>query len=163
MTIPQISIPVNIPLDIPGMLHPPLVHFAVVIPVLVLLFEVVNIFLNSKSIKIITSTLLFLTIALLFGAYLTGTTDGKLAIDSGTFNAIDELKEHKLLGMYLFYASIGIFIFKLLSLFINKTGFRVFYVLLLVGFVSSVLAFVVASTDKLSEYPASLKALISKW
>jgi len=139
MTLPQISIPVNIPFDIPTMLHQPLVHFAVAIPVLVLLFEIINIFLNSKSLKIITSTLLFLTIAILFSAYLTGTADGKAAIDSGTFNALNDLKEHKLLGMYLFYGSIGIFVFKLLSLVINKTGFRVFYVLLLIGFVASVL------------------------
>ena len=139
MTLPQISIPVNIPFDIPTMLHPPLVHFAVAIPVLVLLFEVINIFLKSKSLKIITSIFLFLTIAIFFGAYLAGTTDGKATIDSGTFNAMSELKEHKLLGMYLFYASIGIFVFKLLSLVVNKTGFRIFYVLLLIGFVASVL------------------------
>jgi len=139
MTLPQISIPVNIPFDIPTMLHPPLVHFAVAIPVLVLLFEVINIFLKSKSLKIITSIFLFLTIAIFFGAYLAGTADGKAAIDSGTFNAMSELKEHKLLGMYLFYASIGIFVFKLLSLVVNKTGFRIFYVLLLIGFVASVL------------------------
>lgn len=138
MTLPNISIPVHIPYDIPTMLHPPLVHFAVVIPILVLLFEIVNIFLNSKSLKIITSSLLFLTIIILFGAYLAGTTDGKAAIDSGNFNALSELKEHKLLGMYLFYGSIGVFIFKLLSLVINKTGFRIFYVLILLGFITGI-------------------------
>ena len=139
MTLPNISIPLNIPIDIPTMLHPPLVHFAVAIPVLVLLFEVINLFLKSKSLKIITSSLLFLTIAILFGAYLTGTADGKAVMDSGSFGGVADLKEHKLLGIYLVYASAVIFIFKLLSLVINKTGFRVFYVLLLIGFTASVL------------------------
>ncbi len=139
MTLPNISIPINIPIELPTLLHPPLVHFAVAIPVLVLLFEVINIFLKSKSLKIITSSLLFLTIVIFFATYLAGITDGKVAIDSGSFSGIADLKEHKLLGIYLVYASAVIFIFKLLSLVINKTGFRVFYVLLLIGFTASVL------------------------
>ncbi len=139
MTLPNISIPINIPIELPTLLHPPLVHFAVAIPVLVLLFEIINIFLKSKSLKIITSSLLFVTIVIFFGAYLAGITDGKAVIDSATFSGIANLKEHKLLGIYLVYASAVIFIFKLLSLVINKTGFRVFYVLLLIGFTASVL------------------------
>ncbi len=139
MTLPNISIPIHIPIEIPTMLHPPLVHFAVAIPVLVLLLEIINLFLKTKSLKIITSTLLFLTIFILFGAYLAGITDGKAAIDSGSFSGVSELKEHKLLGTYLVYASAVIFIFKLLSLVINKTAFRVFYILILIAFTSSIL------------------------
>jgi uncharacterized membrane protein len=139
MSLPNISIPaVNIPFDIPTLLHPALVHFAIAIPVLVVIAEILNLMIKGRGIKIVSSLMMFLLIVILFGAYLTGTTDGKAAIDSG-FNAMEELKEHKLLGIYLFYGSIVIFVLKLLSLVINKTGFRVFYILVLFGFLAGII------------------------
>ena len=138
MSLPQITIPVNIPFDIPTMLHQPLVHFAIAIPVLVLLVEIVNLFLNNTTLKVTTSLFLLLLVGILFGAYLTGTTDGKHAIDNG-FNAISELKEHKLYGIYLFYSSIFVLLIKLLSLAINKVGFKIFYILILIAFNAGIL------------------------
>ncbi len=139
MTLPDISIPIHLPIEIPTLLHPPIVHFAVAIPVLILLFEIINLFLKSKSLKITTSLLIALTVLIIFCAYLTGKTDAKVVLDSGTFNEVADLKEHKLLGIYLVYATVIIFVFKLLSLVINKTGFRIFYVFLLTLFVISIL------------------------
>ncbi len=141
MNLPPISIPIEtsiIPFDIPTMFHQPLVHFAIAIPVIILLIEIVNLFVGSKALKVTTAIFLLLLVGILFGAYLTGTTDGKHAIDNG-FNAMGELKEHKLIGIYLFYGSIIIFVFKLLELLINRVGFRIFYILLLIGFVASIL------------------------
>jgi len=139
MSLPQISIPaLNIPFDIPTLLHPPLVHFAIAIPVLIVIAEILNLVINGKGVKIITSFMMFLLIIILFGAYLTGTTDGKTAIDSG-FNAVSELKEHKLLGIYLFYGSIFIFVLKLLSLLINRAGYKLFYILVLFGFLAGII------------------------
>ena len=139
MILPDISIPIHLPIEIPTLLHPPIVHFAVAIPVLILLFEIINLFLKSKSLKITTSLLIALTVLIIFCAYLTGKTDAKVVLDSGTFNEVADLKEHKLLGIYLVYATVIIFVFKLLSLVINKTGFRIFYVFLLTLFVISIL------------------------
>lgn len=138
MNLPQISIPVNIPFDIPTMLHQPLVHFAIAIPVLLLLVEIVNLFLNNTTLKATTSIFLFLLVGILFGAYLTGTTDGKHAIDNG-FNAISELKEHKLDGIYLFYASIFVLVIKLISVMVNKVGFNILYILILIAFNAGIL------------------------
>lgn len=138
MNLPQITIPVNIPFDIPTMLHQPLVHFAIAIPILVLLVEIVNLFLNNTTLKVTTSIFLLLLVGILFGAYLTGTTDGKHAIDNG-FNAISDLKEHKLYGIYLFYTSIFVLLIKLLSLAINKVGFKIFYILILIAFNAGIL------------------------
>ena len=139
MTLPEITIPLQVPIELPTLLHPPIVHFAIALPVLILLFEVINLFLNSRSLKVITSLLLFLTVFILFGAYLSGVTDGKAVIDSETFKGMADLKEHKLLGIYLVYASIALFVIKLLALVINKIGFRIFYILLSILFVASIL------------------------
>ena len=141
MNLPQITIPIPeniLPFDIPTMLHQPLVHFAIAIPVLVLLVEIVNLFLNNKTLKVATSLFMLLLVVILLGAYLTGTTDGKHAIDSG-FNAVSELKEHKLDGIYLFYISIFVLFMKLLSLAINKIGFKLFYILILIAFNAGIL------------------------
>jgi len=138
MSLPNISIPaVNIPFDIPTLMHPPIVHFAIAIPVLIVVFELINIFLNNKTIKVISTILMVVMIGVFFAAYLTGITDGKAAIDNG-FGAMDDLKEHKLFGIYLVYISVFVLLMKLLSLTINRTGFKVFYVLILFGFLALV-------------------------
>jgi len=139
MSLPEIMIPaVNIPFDIPTLLHPALAHFAIAIPVLIVVAEIFNLFINGKGIKIMSTIFMFLLIAIFFGMYLTGKVDGKAAIDAG-FSATGELKEHKLLGIYLFYASIFVFVLKLISLGVNKAGFKVFYLLVLIGFLAGVL------------------------
>ncbi len=139
MSLPQITIPaVNIPFDIPTLLHPALAHFAIAIPVLVVIAEICNLFIKGKGIKIMSSLFMFLLIVIFFAMYLTGVHDGKVAIDNG-FGAVGELKEHKLLGIYIFYASIFVFVLKLISLTVSKTGFKVFYILVLIGFLASIL------------------------
>jgi len=139
MSLPQITIPaVNIPFDIPTLLHPALAHFAIAIPVLVVIAEICNLFIKGKGIKIMSSLFMFLLIVIFFGMYLTGVHDGKVAIDNG-FGAVGELKEHKLLGIYIFYASIFVFVLKLISLAVSKTGFKVFYILVLIGFLAGIL------------------------
>jgi len=139
MSLPNITIPaVNIPFDIPTLLHPALVHFAIAIPVLIVVAEFINLFINSKGMKVMTSLMMFLLVVIFFGAYLTGSADAKAATDSG-FGAMDELKEHKLLGIYIFYASIFVFILKLISLAVSKAGFKAFYMLVLIGFLAGVL------------------------
>ena len=139
MSLPQISIPaVNLPIEIPTLLHPVVDHFAIAIPVLLVVLEILNLFFKSKSLKITTAILWFVMIGIFFVAYLTGVHDAKVALDND-FSAVSELKEHKLLGMYIVYASVGVLILKLLSLLINRTGFRVFYILVLFGFLASVL------------------------
>jgi len=158
MNLPVISIPaVNIPFDIPTLMHPPLVHFAVAIPVLIVIFELFNLFLQNKTIKVITSLFMLLLVGIFFGAYITGTADGKAAIDNG-FGAMSELKEHKLIGIYIFYASIGMLLLKLISLLVNKTGFKIFYFLIVLGFTAAVLHQAKEGGELVYKYGANVKA-----
>ena len=158
MSLPNITIPaVNIPFDIPTLIHPALAHFAIAIPVLIVIAEILNLFINGKGVKIISSIFMFLLIAIFFGMYLTGVHDGKVAMDSG-FGALDELKEHKLLGIYLFYASIFVFVLKLISLGVNKTGFKVFYILVLIGFLAGVIHQGKEGGELVYKYGANVKA-----
>lgn len=145
MELPQIEIPKaiidSIPLDqIPALGHPPLVHFAIVLPIMIVLLELVNIIVKRgatpeepKGSGVSTlSFLLILAMVVIFAAsYVTGSVDGKAAWDALGDAGQAELKEHKLIGTYLVYGSLALLLFKLFSF----TGGKMRVLLLLLAIV----------------------------
>jgi hypothetical protein len=84
MTLPDITayIPkVELPFDVPVLLHPLVVHFMIAIPVIVLLLELINLIAKKKAIGVVSFVLLFLTAVVAVGAYFTGIADGKESFD----------------------------------------------------------------------------------
>jgi len=137
MTLPTISIPeLPIPVQIPELIHPAIVHFVIAIPIVILLLELYNLAVKRRSISVFSLILLLIVAVAMFGAYLTGGVDGKAAWDALGAEGQSELKEHKLLGMYLVYASLGLVIFKLLFMAIGKTFGRILFILILGGFIA---------------------------
>ncbi len=138
MTLPDITgyIPkVDLPFDIPVLLHPLVVHFMIAIPVIVLLLELINIFSKKKAIGVVSFILLLLTVVAAAGAYFTGLVDGKEGYDILTEAGKEELAEHKLLGTYLLLASVVVLFFKLLSAATSSGIMKSLYVLVLIAFV----------------------------
>ncbi len=128
----EITVPViELPFEIPLMLHPLLIHFLVAIPIVVLLLEIINLFGKSKLLGGVNFFLLFLTSILLYAAYITGNVDAKSADIQG---AKDLLAMHKEIGIYLLYGSFVVLLFKLISMLVQKGQIRFFYLLLLVVF-----------------------------
>jgi uncharacterized membrane protein len=138
MTLPVISIPeIPLPIQIPELLHPAIVHFVITIPIVVLLLELYNLGVKRRSISVFSLIMLIVVALVMFGAYLTGGIDGHAAIDAGlSSEGIKELKEHKLLGTYLVYASLGLLLFKILFMAIGKTFGKVLFILILGGFIA---------------------------
>jgi uncharacterized membrane protein len=134
MSLPTINIPITLPFDIPVLLHPPLVHFAIVLPVVILLLEFANLFMRKRAISVVSLSLLTLLVIVLFGAFFTGKVDGSEAFSAMSADAKGVLKEHKLLGTYLAYGSLFLVLLKFLNLTKNAT-LKVLYMLVLVGFV----------------------------
>jgi uncharacterized membrane protein len=99
--LPAIDIPITLPFELPVLLHPPIVHFAIVLPVVILLLEFVNLFMKKRAISVVSLSLLTLLVIVLFGAFFTGKVDGSEAWSGMTGDAKALLKEHKLLGTYL--------------------------------------------------------------
>lgn len=140
MTLPEITIPKviieSIPMEqIPSLLHPPLVHFAVVLPIMIVILEIVNILLKrnetpempkGKGVSTLSMILSVVAVLIFFGAYVSGSVDGKAAWDLLGEAGQEELKGHKILGTYLFYGSLFLFILKLIALFTGKRGRIVF-------------------------------------
>ena len=134
--LPAISIPeIPLPLEIPEVIHPAIVHFAIAIPVVILLLEIYNLAAKRRTISAFSLFLLILVAAAMVGAYLTGSVDGKAAWDMLSTEGQTDLKAHKLLGTYLVYGSLVLVVIKLLVMAIRKTVGRLFFILLLGGFI----------------------------
>ena len=139
MTLPPLSIPnIPLPFEIPGMMHPLLAHFAIVLPVVVLLLELINLFTKKRTVGVLSFFFMVLAVIVFFVAYLTGTTDGKMAKEFLSPEAKDALIAHKQLGIYLVYASGLVLLFKLFSILIRKTVIKILFFLVLLVFVVSI-------------------------
>lgn len=146
MELPAITIPefiINaLPLDsVPVLLHPPLVHFAIVIPIVIVLLELVNIIQKrnatpedpkGRAVSTVSFFLIIIMAVIFAAAYVSGSVDGKNTWDLLSEAGQSELKEHKLIGTYLVYASIILLIFKIIA-FMGKKG-RILFLLLAIVF-----------------------------
>lgn len=140
MELPVITLPkVELPFDIPVLLHPPVDHFAIALPVVILLLELINLVAKKRAISVLSLFFIMLTVIAVAAAYLTGTVDAKETFDALSEAGQSELKEHKLLGTYLVIASGLLLIFKLLSMLASKALVQVLYLLVLVLFVAGML------------------------
>ncbi len=131
----------QVPFEVPTLLHPPLVHFAIALPVIIVLLELFNIFAKMTSTPEVPrgktlSSLSLLMIILLFvvaiGSYATGVADAKNGWDLLSDAAKADLKAHKLLGAYIVLGSAILVVFKFISLIGNKSRF--FFLLLTIAF-----------------------------
>ena len=140
MNLPALKLPqIELPFDIPVLLHPPIDHFVIAIPVIVLLIEIVNLAVKKRALGVVSFFLLLLGMVAAIAAYLTGTTDGKEAFDALTQAGQAELKAHKLLGTYLMLASVVVVLFKMVSAIVRKGLVKAIYLLLLILFVAAIL------------------------
>ena len=138
MALPAITLPkVELPFDIPVLLHPPVDHFMIALPVVILVLELINLMMKKKALSGFSFFLIILTVVVGAAAYFTGLVDGKEAFPTLGEAAKTALTEHKLLGTYLMLATVVVLFFKLLSMF--GGGFlKAIYLLVLIVFVAGI-------------------------
>ena len=135
MNLPPLSIPdFALPFAIPHMVHPLFVHFAIALPVVIVLFELINLATKRRSIGVMSFVLVLLLVFAYVGAYLAGITDGQEAKKVLSPEAKELLGAHKQLGIYLVYGSLVVLLFKLISAAVNKFPARLVFLLVLIGF-----------------------------
>ena len=140
MELTPIKIPeIPLPFDIPALMHPPVDHFIIALPIVVLLLEIINLFAKKKAIGVVSFFLIILTVVAAVAAYLTGSADGKAAWDLLSEAGQSALKEHKILGTYLMLASVVVLLFKLLSAIINRALMKGLFLFVLIFFVAGIL------------------------
>ena len=139
MELPAITLPkVELPFDIPVLLHPAVDHFAIALPVVILLLEIINLVMRKKAISGISFILILVTVVASVGAYFTGLVDGKEAYPALSEAAKAALSEHKILGTYLMLASGVLLLFKLLAMLTGKGIMKGLYILVLIAFVAGI-------------------------
>jgi uncharacterized membrane protein len=124
---------------IPHLLHPPIVHFVVAIPVIVLFIEIINIIFNRRTLSGFAFTFLFFLCFIVLGAYVTGSVDGKETFDLLSSAGQEELKAHKALGSFIVIGVFVVLIFKFIAVLSSHPLVRVVYILVLALFVAAVL------------------------
>ena len=143
MTLPELPIPMppaDFPLHIPELMHPLIVHFAIALPFLILLLELVNLATRKRTIGVTSFAFMVLLTIILYAALLTGSTDAQAAKATMSAGAKEMLAEHKQWAVYLFYASVVLMLIKLLSVLVRKTPLRVFFFIVLMLFAAATLA-----------------------
>ncbi len=124
---------------IPHLLHPPIVHFVVAIPVIVLLIEIINIIFNRRTLSGFAFAFLFILCFIVLAAYATGSADGKEAFDALSIAGQEELKAHKALGSLIVIGAFVVLIFKFITVLSSHPLVRAVYILVLALFVGATL------------------------
>jgi uncharacterized membrane protein len=138
MQLPEISIPLTLPFEVPVMLHPVVVHFAFVLPIVVLLLELSNLAFKRRALSVASLAFLLLAVGVFLASYFTGKADGSEAFDLLGEEARGELKAHRLLGTYLVYALLIPVVFKLMAMILAQKWARGALIVTLVMFISFV-------------------------
>ncbi len=132
--LPKIEIP-QLPFEVPLLMHPVVVHFAIAIPILVLVLELFNLFFKRRALNVITSVLLVALSAIYLALYITGKTDGSEAYALFSDEVKTAFKAHVLLGTYLIYSSILLIVFKVMALLFKKPFFTALYLIIMIVFI----------------------------
>ncbi len=162
MNLPAIDIPLKLAdygIHLPVHLHPVVVHFAVSLPIILLFIEILNLFMKRRALSVTTTLLIFLIAFIFLGAYFTGKADGKEAFAYLSSAGQEELKEHKLLGIYLVYSTAVLLLFKLIAFFVKKWWSKALYLLILIGFIAVVVLQGKDGGELVYEYGANVKAV----
>ena len=158
MNLPFIDIPVQLPFDAPLLIHPIFVHFAMAIPVIVLLIELVNVKAKKSTVSITSLFLLTLLMVVYIGTFFTGKVDGSEAFSLLGAEAKDELKEHKLLGTYMVYATAVLFLFKVFAMLVKQNWSRNIFLSLLILFIATAFKQGKDGGELVYEYGVNVKA-----
>jgi len=135
MNLPPLTIPdLPLPFDISPMMHPAIVHFAVALPVVILLLEIINLMARRKAIGSVSFLLLVLMTLVYLGAYLTGSVDADKAKDLLSPEAKTLLDTHKNGGVWLVYGSVVVLFVKLISVAVKRFPARVVFLLIMALF-----------------------------
>lgn len=145
--------------QIPVLAHPPIDHFAIALPIIILLIELINVFTKKRAISVISLFLMVVAVVAVAAAYYSGGVDGKEAYPLLSDAGQAELKFHKLLGTYLLIASAVVLLFKLLSMILSSAIMRAAYMLLLIAFVAGILQQGKDGGELVYEYGANVEAV----
>lgn len=132
MNLPDVGVSLPVSETLPLLLHPVVVHLAIVLPLIILILELINLITKRKALSVSVYLLFVLLIAVFMGAYATGLADGKEAAPFLNDEGREALEGHKILGGYLLYLAVLPLAMKVVSLAVNKRWSNILYALTLI-------------------------------
>jgi len=97
------------------LLHPPLVHFAIVLPMVALIFQLAYSATNNYLYSQWSARILIIAALVMIGAWYTGGAEGKEIYPLLTENAQEVLKQHKSLGLIAMISIIVLAVVKFIA------------------------------------------------
>jgi uncharacterized membrane protein len=97
------------------LLHPPLVHFAIVLPVVALIFQLAYSVTNNYSYSQWSARILSVAALVMLGAWYTGGLEGQDVYPLLSEDGQEALKSHKSLGLYIMIATVVLAIVKFVA------------------------------------------------
>jgi len=119
------------PIDIPVLLHLPIVYFAIAFLVVVILLEMVNLVFHKRALSVFSLFIIVLFASTIGLAYLSTGTDGKEIVMEVTKAGESALTDYKTFGVYLGYGALALIFIKMLFMAMSNAITRVFFVFLL--------------------------------
>jgi len=129
------------------------------IPVIVLVLELVNAKMNRPALSMMSFSFLTLLMVIYLGAFFTGKADGSEAFALLSDHAKEELKFHKVLGTYLVYATLLLFVAKVVAMFVKSNWSRNLFFALLVIFIAVLFKQGKDGGELVYEYGINVKAV----
>ena len=115
------------------LLHPPLTHFAVTLPVVASIFGLLYLFTRKEGLSKTTTFILIAAALAMIAAWYTGSKAGPQIFDYLSSAGKHELIEHKKLGLYLAIAFSAIAVIQLIGFFLKKYALQALAILLTFG------------------------------
>jgi uncharacterized membrane protein len=115
------------------LLHPPLTHFAVALPVVASVFGLIYLFTRKEGVSKTTTALLVVTALAMLAAWYTGSKAGPQIYDYLSSAGKHELIEHKNLGLYLTIAFSVIAVLQVIGYLLKKYALQAIAIVLLFG------------------------------
>jgi uncharacterized membrane protein len=154
MNLPPINLPkIPIPFEIPQMMHPYIVHFAIVLPLVILFLEIINLIVKKRTIGVVSFLFALFASAAAIAAFMTGNVDAKLA------NMDSVIQVHKNLGAYVVVVSMAVVVFKLFSVLIRIGVVKLLYLLILIIYVSLIVKESISGKDLVYNSGVNVKQL----
>jgi len=114
------------------MIHPATAHFAIVLPIVALIFGLIYMFTKTEAMSKISSRLYLFAAVAMIGVWYTGSQAGPEIYDYLSSEGQQTLREHKDFGVYLAFALSAIALIKILGCKIKNFKIETIATLLLI-------------------------------
>jgi len=121
-----------------GLLHPPLVHFAVVLPIVALIFQIAYIITKNEAHSVYAARLLAFGAIMMVAVWYTGGQEGKEAYPLLDAEGQKELLAHKAYGLYVMVTTLIIAAIKFVSCRMKSAPLELGSLLLMISLVGMV-------------------------